>query len=294
MSCGIYKIISKINGKEYIGSSGDIEHRFYIHLNDLKNQKHHNIHIQRAYNKYGETNLFLEIFELCDEEFLLIREQYYLDTLTPYVDGLNIAKIADKPPTWLGKKHTEETKKKISEANKGKICSEHSKKIASETHKGKKISDEQKKFLSDKFSGEGNNMYGISIYDVWLEKYGEKVANEKLENWKNNIRISNKGRVVSEETRKKLSKVNKGKKLSESTKHKLRLANLGKKASEETKRKLSEQRRGENNPACKLKDKDVIQILKMLNDGVRVVELSKKYDVSTVTIRNIKKGKRKI
>jgi len=294
MSCGIYKIISKINDKEYIGSSCDIEHRFYIHLNDLKNQKHHNEHIQRAYNKYGKNNLVLEISELCNKEDLLIKEQYYLDTLKPYINGLNVSEYADRPPSWLGKKHTEETKRKISEGNKGKIISKKQRKQVSVRHKGKKISDEQKKFLSDKFSGEGNNMYGISIYDVWLEKYGEKVANEKLENWKNNIRKSNIGRIVSEETRKKISVAKKGKRNSDEAIEKMRQSKIGTKASDETKRKMSEQRRGENNPACKLKDKDVIEILKMLNDGVRVVELSKKYDVSTVTIRNIKKEKRKI
>lgn len=43
---------------------------------------------------------------------------------------------------------------------------------------------------------------------------------------------------VSEETKKKLSKLKKGKRLTEETKQKLRLVNLGRKASEETKQKL--------------------------------------------------------
>jgi predicted nucleic acid-binding Zn-ribbon protein len=224
----------------------------------------------------------------------LIIEQHYLDTLKPYINGLNVSEYADRPPSWLGKKHTEETKKKISEGNKGKICSEYSKQKASETHKGKKLSEEQLEFLKTRFSGEGNNMYGRAVYSVWLEKYGEKVANEKLEKWKNNIRVSNKGRVVSEETRKRISVAKKGKRNSDEAIEKMRQSKLGAKASEETKRKMSEQKRGENNPACKLKDKDVIEILKMLNNGKYPTEISRIYDVSRRTIYNIKDGKRKI
>ena len=49
----------------------------------------------------------------------------------------------------------------------------------------------------------------------------------------------NKGRKLSEETKRKLSEANKGKKLSEETKRKLSEANKGKKLSEEHKKKIS-------------------------------------------------------
>jgi hypothetical protein len=48
-----------------------------------------------------------------------------------------------------------------------------------------------------------------------------------------------KGRIVSNETREKLSKANKGKIISDETKEKLRQNNLGKKASDKTKEKMS-------------------------------------------------------
>lgn len=58
---------------------------------------------------------------------------------------------------------------------------------------------------------------------------------------------SNKGKIISDETRKRISESNIGRKCSEETKEKLRNANLGKKYSEETKKKLSEMRTGEKN-----------------------------------------------
>jgi group I intron endonuclease len=53
-TCGIYRIINKINDKFYIGSSDNIERRFSRHLLDLKKNKHDNQHLQNAWNKYGK------------------------------------------------------------------------------------------------------------------------------------------------------------------------------------------------------------------------------------------------
>ena len=53
---GIYQIRNKINGKIYIGSSADkkgILQRWKQHVKDLKNNIHHNKHLQTAW-KYAE------------------------------------------------------------------------------------------------------------------------------------------------------------------------------------------------------------------------------------------------
>ena len=60
------------------------------------------------------------------------------------------------------------------------------------------------------------------------------------------IREHQKGKVFSEETRRKLSEANKGKVLSEETKRKIGEAQKGKVFSEETKRKISEGCKGTN------------------------------------------------
>jgi len=79
---GIYKIINKINGHYYIGSSKNIISRWYDHRKFLKRGNHHSIILQRAWNKYGKSSFEMTIIELTNQ--LLPREQFYLDTLKPY------------------------------------------------------------------------------------------------------------------------------------------------------------------------------------------------------------------
>ena len=55
---------------------------------------------------------------------------------------------------------------------------------------------------------------------------------------------ANKGKKLSEETKKKMSDVNKGKKLSEEHKKKISAGNKGKKMSDEARRKMSEAKKG--------------------------------------------------
>jgi group I intron endonuclease len=115
---GIYKIINKENSKIYIGSSIDIEHRWYQHKYYLKNNKHDNKHLQRAWNKYGEDAFLFEIIEECEENKILEREQYWINKLDVCNDkiGYNIAKNTTAP--MIGRKHTKETLKKVSESSK--------------------------------------------------------------------------------------------------------------------------------------------------------------------------------
>ena len=55
----IYKNSEYENLKLYIGSTNNFKFRFYNHRLDLRKNKHGNQILQRAWNKYGRTNLFL-------------------------------------------------------------------------------------------------------------------------------------------------------------------------------------------------------------------------------------------
>ena len=79
MSCGVYAITNEINGKRYVGSAKNIKRRFAEHKRDLNGQKHHNIVLQRSWNKYGEQSFSFDMIEECDEERRIEREQWYLD-----------------------------------------------------------------------------------------------------------------------------------------------------------------------------------------------------------------------
>lgn len=95
-----------------------------------------------------------------------------------------------------------------------------------EANRGKKHTQEYKDAASIRNSGEGNAMYGRSFYDIWVEKYGEDVANiKKEEAYKKSLdtRIKNGTTIRSEEC-----------------KQKSRISHLGKKSSDETKEKLKD------------------------------------------------------
>ena len=112
---GIYMIINKINNKIYIGQARNIKERWKNHINDLKNNKHYNRHLQGAWNKYGKDSFEFIIICECEEKDLDELEQYYIFSLdaTNSMIGYNKA--------WGGKanKPTEETKQLLSEINKG-------------------------------------------------------------------------------------------------------------------------------------------------------------------------------
>jgi len=96
---GIYRIINKINGSTYIGSSVNISVRMYTYYS-LRSLAKSNRPIDRALLKYGFSNFRLEILEYSDKDNVLKREQYYMDLLKPQY---NIVEIAG---STLGYKHT--------------------------------------------------------------------------------------------------------------------------------------------------------------------------------------------
>jgi group I intron endonuclease len=61
---GVYKITNTVDGKVYIGSTTiDTNWRWSTHKSLLKIGKHHNRHLQRAWNKYGESAFTFEVVE---------------------------------------------------------------------------------------------------------------------------------------------------------------------------------------------------------------------------------------
>lgn len=121
---GIYKILNKTTSRLYIGSSKNISQRWSKHKALLRHNRHDNKKLQNFWNKYSEEDFEFSVIEECLEEELLVREQYYLDTIlfaqeyinkvnTKFDDiGLNITPIAN------GAYLTEESIKRISDTLK--------------------------------------------------------------------------------------------------------------------------------------------------------------------------------
>lgn len=189
INSGVYKIENTINRKVYIGSSSKLRERFRDHVNLLKIRKHENSHLQAAWNKYGSESFTFEIFEYCEKEFLAEREQYYIDLYNSVCSGYNICPVAY---SHLGRRNSDESKKKMSLAKIGKP--------------GTPWSPEKREKMSKIDRG-----YVAS-----------KETREKMSNLK-------KGIPRSEETKLKLSLAKKGISFSEEHKKNLRLSKLKKK-----------------------------------------------------------------
>ena len=198
----IYRITNLINGKTYIG-----QHQ-YKDLNDsyMGSGKL----IRRAQKKYG--------FENFKKEILYSRIQY--KKTADDMEKFAIAKeraigkaeynIADGGQGCTGCKHTDEWRRKISEALKGRKrppYSEETKRKMSEAKKGKKP------------------------YDMTVET-------------RRKISEASKGKHHSEEAKRKMSETRKGRKHTEETKRKISEAHKGKHRTEETKKKISEALKG--------------------------------------------------
>ena len=64
----IYKIRNVVNGKFYVGSTTNTRERFRNHRKTLRGRRHHCLHLQASWNKYGEDCFKFEIVEVVDAE----------------------------------------------------------------------------------------------------------------------------------------------------------------------------------------------------------------------------------
>jgi len=132
---GIYMIQNTINSKFYIGSSANLRKRCIAHTSLLDRGKHQNVHLQRAWNKNGNSNFqFTVLIHVKHEEELLSAEQDAINTMNP---DYNIAIDAGAPTRGL--KMSKETCKRLSDMRKGPGSYWYGKKRYPETIK--KISD---------------------------------------------------------------------------------------------------------------------------------------------------------
>ena len=88
---GIYCIENLVSGRKYYGSSNNVSKRLRNHKKELKKQVHHNIQLQRSFNKHGIDNFIFFLAEetnFNDRKDLLLFEQQYLDK---NINGYNMA-----------------------------------------------------------------------------------------------------------------------------------------------------------------------------------------------------------
>lgn len=175
---GVYKITSP-TGRIYVGSSKDLKIRIrdYKSLHCKSQTKLYN-----SFVKYGVNNHLFEVICYCDIDNLYELEVKYgieYDVLSKRNLNLQLPKVGNNYKIYSeealisrslrssGRKHSEETKRKISEKNKGNkyglghIVSDEVKKRISESQKGNKY-NLGKKYSIERINKAKNNRLPLS------------------------------------------------------------------------------------------------------------------------------------
>lgn len=201
---GVYCIKNTSNNKIYIGQSDDIKRRFRRHKTELRNDKHINVHLQNAWNKYGEKAFEFLILDITESiEGLDDLEKQYIKELDTFRNGYNRTPGGESGYTsFLGKKHSEESKKKMRLAKLGKRRSEETKANMRKSAKGftGKHSLETKKKMSEK--AKGRTFSKETVEKIRAKSIGRTHDDES----KRKMSIAHKGKVLSEETKTRISK----------------------------------------------------------------------------------------
>lgn len=170
----IYLTTNKINNKIYIGKKCSLWNLNTGYLGSGNE-------LSSAIKKYGKENFERIILYYClskedaAEMEAMIVDEWFINRKDTY----NI-KPGGIGGSQKGRKHSEETKLKISESTKNRKFSEEHKQKIVDFHKGRKRSEETKKKISESRKGKTSH---------------------------------NKGKKMSEESKRKISEAKKGKKL---------------------------------------------------------------------------------
>jgi len=156
----IYRIVNLVTGKSYIGKTSiGYLNRFKKHLNNAS--KSINRYLYDSMNKYGTEFFIIGILENCTSvEELNLKESYYIKKYNSlYPNGYNMTTGGDGGNTLL--KWSEDKKKELykkqAEARFGKTRTEEQRKNMSLAQKGKIISQETKKLISEKLKSNYQN-----------------------------------------------------------------------------------------------------------------------------------------
>ena len=162
---GIYKIQNICNGKVYVGSAKNLDKRIKNHIWGISRNKHRNIMLTQAFNKYGSENFYFIILETCDYSEVVDRENFWINHYQSFKkeNGYNIQPFAFSN---LSNPLSEAAKQKISNYQKGRPKTEEANLKNSLSHMGalnpnygKKISDKLRQAIiqSNKNRAKKNN-----------------------------------------------------------------------------------------------------------------------------------------
>jgi len=271
----IYKVTNRIDDKCYIGQTvKTLKQRKSAHKTRMKksNRKHY---FYNALRKHGWDNFKWEVLCECKSKKEMDEmEFHYIKQYDSYNNGYNMTWGGEGNVGWIP---SEKTKKKISDAHKGRNngpCTDERKKNISKSLIGYKHSEETKKKISDAHKG---------------MKLGPMSEEQK---WK--ISKANTGKKRTKEQKQKMSEIHKMYKNTKeykdwfmknsplltpeirkkATKSRIKNGNYG--HSEETKKKISEGNRGK-----KRTKEDINKITKRMSKKWIIIDTNNKEFIIT-------------
>lgn len=234
----VYKHVSP-EGKIYVGcTSQKLNHRFGKNGNGYKFHKQ----LYSDIEKYGWDNFKHEIVasglnedDAYSLEKELIHSQHSMDPTKSYniaTGGKGVTGLSGEKHPMYGKRHTEESRRKMREASIGRSISEETRRKISESNKGRVPSEYQLSRIIE------SNRNRIVTEESKQKNREAHLGRRHTEESRRKMSESRMGHPVSEETRRKLSIANTGKHPSEETLIKLSISHMGKHPSEETLEKM--------------------------------------------------------
>ena len=212
---GVYLILNKENGKFYIGSSATASARVRVHLKGSGS-----VVVGHALKKHGEESFCAFLLESCPREDLPSREGFWIQKLKPNYNLTTLtdtggrinhpASIAKTQAARAGYRHSPETRRKIGEANKGRLRT-----------------PEQQARMSKALKESPRVQAHVAKL---IEQNAKRIKTpEEKARWAAKVR----GRKWTPEQKAAASLRHAGKKMSEEARSKMRLAKLGVKQSPE-------------------------------------------------------------
>ena len=312
-TCGIYCITCTVNGKQYVGSSNNIQRRMRAHKYNAGCNNHGVPLLYDDIRLYGLRFFIIEILELCLQRDLSDRENYWIEALATRVTGYNSNHKTD----LTGKKQGENSflihieaynlfgyaMHKIPRHICGVYC-------ITSLDTGKqyvgcsvdlKVRLRQHKYDCLKNPGTLPKLYNeMSIYG--LERFKVEMLEECLredlflreQHWLDLLGTEYNGYNQlktnfrhTDETKKRFSWLRKGRVFNDEHRQKLSQAGMGRKYSDESIKAL--QRGGRKQ--SRLSEQDVRNIKKLMQKRVSPSEIMSLYNIGRGTYYDIKYGK---
>jgi len=183
---GVYAIVhlKENNGTiVYVGSTHrTVRKRQTAHRGQLRSGKHKNQHLQRAWNKYGEsTFIFLVLESVLSPILLTEREQYWLNQFRVNGTVYNVGTVAGSNRT--GVCHRPDVIKRIRTASLGRRHSQESKDKISALLQGHPVSEETRHKISVALAGRpGHETTEETKLKISVAKKGKKFSAEHIRN----------------------------------------------------------------------------------------------------------------